>query len=343
MRLSIALLAWLLLARPAGAQDTPPAPTAQQRQAESKTTYAVLTKRVEPEYTPEARAAGLQGSVVLYLDVSSAGEVEKAQVIQRLGLGLDEKAIEAAKQWRFTPGTKDGQPVKVAQSAEVSFHLDPINSWQIRRAAYNLNWSATEPVKYLSKPVLSQYTKPGNDACPSSGDTVIVSLEISRQGEPGNIKVIEQHREESANAVLHAIALWRFQPGLVDEKPREGTGIVEMECRASVPGGKSPEELAAALVPHMVGGGVSVPVVLYKVDPEYTEDARKAKYMGTVTLFLQVDTSGHAANLRVLQGLGLGLDEKAMEAVTQWRFKPAIKDGAPVTVIANIAVNFRLL
>jgi TonB family protein len=92
-----------------------------------------------------------------------------------------------------------------------------------------------------------------------------------------------------------------------------------------------------------VGGGVSAPVLLYKKEPEYSEEARKAKYQGTVVLYVEVDPSGKAVNMRVVRSLGLGLDEKAMEAVKAWKFKPGSKDGKPVTVAATIEVNFRLL
>jgi TonB family protein len=94
---------------------------------------------------------------------------------------------------------------------------------------------------------------------------------------------------------------------------------------------------------YRVGGGVTAPVLLYKKEPEYSEEARKAKYQGTVLLYIEVDSSGKATNIRVQKSLGLGLDEKAMEAVKQWKFKPGYKDGKPVTVAATIEVNFRLL
>ena len=94
---------------------------------------------------------------------------------------------------------------------------------------------------------------------------------------------------------------------------------------------------------YRVGGGVSAPILLYKKEPEYSEEARKAKYQGTVTLYVEVDPSGRATNIRVLHSLGLGLDEKAIEAVKQWKFKPGMKDGKAVTVQASIEVNFRLL
>jgi TonB family protein len=92
-----------------------------------------------------------------------------------------------------------------------------------------------------------------------------------------------------------------------------------------------------------VGGGVSPPRLTYKVEPEYSEQARKAKYQGTVVLAVEVWPDGAAHNVRVLRSLGLGLDEKAIEAVEKWKFVPGRKDGKPVKVAATIEVNFRLL
>jgi TonB family protein len=91
------------------------------------------------------------------------------------------------------------------------------------------------------------------------------------------------------------------------------------------------------------GGGVSVPTVLFRVEPEYSEEARKAKYSGTVLLSIVVDVDGKAKNFKVLKGVGLGLDEKAIEAVQKWKFTPGKKNGQAVAVYAQVEVNFRLL
>jgi len=92
-----------------------------------------------------------------------------------------------------------------------------------------------------------------------------------------------------------------------------------------------------------VGGGVSAPQLVIRVEPEYTEAARKAKYQGTVVLYAVVDADGKVRDLKVVRALGLGLDEKALEAVRQWKFRPGMKDGRPVAVAASIEVTFRLL
>jgi protein TonB len=91
-----------------------------------------------------------------------------------------------------------------------------------------------------------------------------------------------------------------------------------------------------------VGGGVSAPRALFTPDPEYSEEARKAKYQGTVVLWLIVDQSGRPQNVKVARTLGMGLDQKAIEAVRNWKFEPAMKDGHPVAVQINVEVNFRL-
>lgn len=91
-----------------------------------------------------------------------------------------------------------------------------------------------------------------------------------------------------------------------------------------------------------VGGGVSAPRALNTPDPDYSEEARKAKYQGTVVLWLIVDSSGHPRDVKVARSLGMGLDQKAIEAVRKWTFEPAMKDGKPVAVQINVEVNFRL-
>ena len=93
---------------------------------------------------------------------------------------------------------------------------------------------------------------------------------------------------------------------------------------------------------YRVGGGVSAPRAIYAPDPEYSEEARKAKYQGTVLLWLVVGPDGRSRDVRVQRSLGMGLDEQAVEAVRQWRFAPALKDGHPVPVQIYVEVNFRL-
>ena len=91
-----------------------------------------------------------------------------------------------------------------------------------------------------------------------------------------------------------------------------------------------------------VGGGVSAPVAIYSPEPEFSEEARKAKYQGTCVLWVVVGPDGRPHDVRVQRTLGMGLDEKAIEAVRTWKFEPARLNGNPVAVQINVEVNFRL-
>lgn len=91
-----------------------------------------------------------------------------------------------------------------------------------------------------------------------------------------------------------------------------------------------------------VGGGVSAPVVIYSVDPEFSDEARRAKYQGICMVELIVDAQGNPQDVHVVRALGMGLDEKAVDAVKQYKFKPSYYQGRPVPVVINVLVNFRI-
>jgi periplasmic protein TonB len=94
--------------------------------------------------------------------------------------------------------------------------------------------------------------------------------------------------------------------------------------------------------PKQIGGGVSAPVLIYGVEPEFSEEARKAKAAGNVLVNLWVDEKGNTTHVHVLRGMGMGLDEKALAAVKLYRFRPAMENGKPVTVEMNVEVTFQI-
>ncbi len=91
-----------------------------------------------------------------------------------------------------------------------------------------------------------------------------------------------------------------------------------------------------------MGSGATPPRAIYSPEPEFSEEARKAKYQGVCTLGVIVDAQGHPTNIRVLNSLGMGLDEKAIQAVKTWRFEPAMKDGHAVRFEIAVEVDFHL-
>ena len=114
-RLAALPLVWVLAA-------LQPALVAQQEPG-LKTTAPRLIHKVEPEYSPEAREAGLEGTVVLSVEVGTDGKAHDIRVRRSLGMGLDEKAVETVRAWKFEPGTRDGKPVAVQATIEMNFRL----------------------------------------------------------------------------------------------------------------------------------------------------------------------------------------------------------------------------
>jgi TonB family protein len=144
--------------------------------------------------------------------------------------------------------------------------------------------------------------------------------------------------EQALTLELYAQFLKR-QERAVEAGPIEAQAKGIRKARINAMGSKE----AAVSSVFRVGGGVKAPSLLFKAEPEYSEEARAAKYSGTVLLRLVVDVDGRAKNIEVVNGLGLGLDEKAVMAIQQWKFKPGEKDGVPVPVLASIEINFKLL
>jgi TonB family protein len=100
--------------------------------------------------------------------------------------------------------------------------------------------------------------------------------------------------------------------------------------------------IAAPLAAQDAKPKTTQPKVLYKVEPQYTEEAKTAKVAGSVLLNLVVDENGNAQDIQVARSLDEGLDQNAIQAVRQWRFSPATEDGKPVALPVKIEVNFRL-
>ena len=121
--------------------------------------------------------------------------------------------------------------------------------------------------------------------------------------------------------------------------PGDPTGI-----GAGAKGGVGDQSGPGLIGAYRVGrDGASAPQLMRRVEPEYSEEARKAKWQGVVKLQIEVWPDGRPHNIRVLRGLGMGLDEKAIEAVSQWTFRPGRRDGEAVRTFATVEVSFRLL
>lgn len=170
----------------------------------------VVSKR-EPEYSEEARRARLEGTVTLSLVVDATGVPMNLRVLKGLGLGLDEKALEAVGTWQFAPGQKEGKPVPILATIQVNFRLLPEWQWHLTRVAFDPPKGATVP-----SVVKSQF--PRDFKAPDPG-SVTLTLDVDEHGKPINLHVEKSSNPDSEQEVIKAAREWRFNPGLKDGTP----------------------------------------------------------------------------------------------------------------------------
>jgi len=178
----------------------------------------------------------------------------------------------------------------------------------------------------------------------------VLSATVSTDGTLQEVKVLGGDQDFTPLA-LNAVEQWRYTPANLNGQPIEAKVFVVVESikgnvdsqleRDTVPTQPAdllPGEEVLKVDPHTM----KAPKALYSPDPEYSEKARVAKYSGVGVLGVVVGSDGNPKTVWISKKLGLGLDEKAIEAVRQWRFEPAMKNGQPVAVAINVEVSFSL-
>jgi TonB family protein len=177
--------------------------------------------------------------------------------------------------------------------------------------------------------------------------TVLLKLTVAKDGKVKKVEAVSGNPELAESAIRSA-RKWLYVPYFVGAKPAEAQTMVSISFKISEDG--RPDISATYPVrPGPPAGqifkasdGVLPPRLLFSPDPEYSEEANKEKYEGTCVLALIVGQDGRPRDIKVARPLGKDLDEKAIEAVRQWRFMPAVKNGQPVSVAINVEVQFRL-
>lgn len=171
----------------------------------------------------------------------------------------------------------------------------------------------------------------------------VLKLVVDQQGIPRDIKVIRSVGYGLDEKAVEAVQKWRFKPATLNGHPVSVQINVEVTFNLYKQAAENGPPATASPGPdiiYTVGGGVTAPKAIKAVDPEYSEEARRKHIAGNVTLMLVVEPDGTVSNIRVIQALGYGLDEKAIEAVHKWRFEPGTKDGKPVRVQLAIGMSF---
>jgi TonB family protein len=146
------------------------------------------------------------------------------------------------------------------------------------------------------------------------------------------LRVVKSLGSKIDARAIEAVASWKFTPALKDGVPVAAVTQIDVDFEL-------PPDTGGAL---RVGGDVKAPIVVKRVEPQYTDEARNVKASGTVVLEAIVRRDGSVDIRQVIHALGYGLDDSAVTAIKQWVFKPATKAGEPVDVALNIEVNFNL-
>jgi len=190
---------------------------------------------------------------------------------------------------------------------------------------------------------------------------VVLNVLIGRNGKVKDIKVASGD-PVLTHAAVSAVKHWRYEPWASGGNNLETETTVTlrfvlakgpMTCSGQPanqytfrtdPSSLNPTsaETSPQQAVFKIGGSVKAPQPLHTPDPEYTPTARKAARQGTAVLSAIVTPEGRIAVVKMERVLGYGLDQKAIDAVCQWKFKPALKDGQPVPVQINVEVTFRL-
>jgi TonB family protein len=192
---------------------------------------------------------------------------------------------------------------------------------------------------------------------------VILHAIISKQGAIEKLEVISGNGM-LVNSARDAVSQWTYKPYLLNGQPVEVETSITVNYTfgdsTNVVGPVPPADEASNGV-RQVGGGVTGPVVIYQPEPEFTKEAKKAKVQGVVTVSLVVDEHGQPQNVHIVRGMGIGTDgrpdpklkkaarkaadgmnQSAVDAVKQYKFKPAMENGRPVAVYLNVEVNFEI-
>jgi len=163
-----------------------------------------------PEYTSEAKLAGLQGFVDVAMDVDEDGNVRDPRIDRTLGLGLDEKVLEALTTWKFKPGLKEGLPVRVPISAEVTFRMEHTTRWILARAAFN-------PPDGVSRPTVIEAPYP-TDLGSNQLRMASISFDVGEDGFPFNLFQYGPNLSVEGE-IRSVVSRWRFRPGMKNGTP----------------------------------------------------------------------------------------------------------------------------
>jgi TonB family protein len=267
----------------------------------SGTMAGLRISQVNPVFPAGVNASGV---VVLHAIISKTGTVEDLRLLS----GAADTAryvMDAVRQWAYEPYLVNSEPVEVQTTVAMSFSQS--GGVDITgRGAY---------AELTDKELFDQGAEAIKNDNGDLGEVMLQAL-LDRYSSQDQ-KQVRKLPDKTQNLLQQASA--RIAMMQSSEQYYQDTGI----------------RLA------QIGKGVTSPVVIHQVDPEFSAEAKKQGFNGTVLVNFILDERGLPQNVRVLRGVGMGLDEKAVAAVKQYKFKPAMEDGKPVPMMLNVEINFR--
>ncbi|HLJ45231.1 MAG TPA: TonB family protein [Bryobacteraceae bacterium] len=299
-------------------------------------------KRVEPEYSEEARLAGLEGTATVSFAISDDGSPRDLRIEQSLGLGLDAKALEAVEHWRYPPNGLRHYPSRV--SVALYFRLPNKQSrWHLLHAEFQAPEGTSRPVFSSAKyPLGAGISAQAADEGQLVGvmgrmATATIAFDIDEHGNPDHFEVQNASYDVWGMEAIALVRQWHFEPGRKGNLPVPVRAAFDLAWGArKLPINNNPPA-PPSLFPNPAA---AQPMALS--EPSYTDEARQAHLEGFVLVSGTVGEDGAPHELRVLQPLGMGLDSKALEAVSKWRFLPGQINGRPASVPALFEVDFKL-
>jgi TonB family protein len=305
-----------------------------------------------PQYSEEARIAGLEGTVMVQGVIAADGSARGLQVTRHLGLGLDERALEAVSQWRFDAGSAG------SMQWGLDFTLPEKQShWHLVGVEFQAPAGVLRPAfARADYPVgpgigVAAYDEAQLLNVIGRAASVTLAFDIDERGDPGNFKVLTASEDIWGPQAAMLVRTWRFFPGMKAGMP------VAVPCTVSLVWG--PTEFASKAIASQVGHlyappppppyeSASAVTILSKTEPEYTAEARQAGVEGIVVFRVIVDQEGTPANVMLPNtALGssvndAGLLNNAIGAIKQWRFQPPKPNGGVAAVSVMVRVNFQL-
>lgn len=311
---------------------------------------AGLTMRrvVHPEYTEEARLARLEGRVQVEYKIRDNGTASDLRITRSLGLGLDEKMIDALRlsPWEASPGSPGVSTVAV----DGDFVLAPLSRWHLIGVTFLPPAGVTRPsfasVTYPLGAGISVYAFDEGRIVGAMGRqaTAKLAFDIDDHGVPGHFRVIRASEDIWGAEAILLVSGWRFNPG------RRGGESVGVPCLLDLVWG--PKELPIEVVEKLrlainepglpVTGPQPRPAIIYSPQPPYTDQALAARLEGTVIISLVVSVDGSPKDLTVIRPLGMGLDQSAIQTVSTWQFQAPVVNGRPKEVSTSVEVVFSL-